>query len=228
MTRPCVVSFAPGSGGNFVGHICQHVIHGTKFVINNNGSCHAGKVVNWGHDSIVINNSIESVANEIKLIQTSAPDTDSVVVTHSRNIKELSAKFQRTVWISFSHNDIDTISSNFRGKNAHRVYEHSYNNIKDVNWPTYDQYLSGSVPPEIQTELHKRLYVDPYVDWTWIIPADFHAHKIFELPFSKVLTPEVSDVYNLCKFVDPNVDANRIQYVTQQWQDYCSKQKQYN
>lgn len=225
MFRPCVVSFAPGTGGNFVGHVCQYIIHGSTFKIADNGSCHSGNVVTWGVESVVINNTPEAVLNEINEIKNNLPETSSVVVTHSRNIDELSKQFIKTVWISFTLDDTEMLVHQYRLKNKYTVFEHNYNNIKDPSWPSYDKFVAGKVPDFIKQEVNNKIYVDPYIEWQWILPEHIKKSLIFELPYSKILDCDQNIIYNLCKFIDPEIDNQRLEYVIEQWNQYKNKQQ---
>lgn len=224
MTRSCVVSFAPGAGGNFIGHVCQYVLDQSPFEIHDNGSCHYGNIVNWGH-KITLNDSAQSIANEINEIQHSLPNTKKVVVTHCRNLRELSKYFNKLIWISFDHSDIKWLANVYQLKNNNSVYEHNYNNIKDLNWPSYSEFLLGQGSDAIKEEVVDRIYAETYKNWTWIVPADLINHSIYEIKFLKILEAEYNDVYNLCNFINPAVDKKIVDYVMEKWIFYKSKQQ---
>lgn len=225
MFRPCVVSFAPGTGGNFVGNVCQYIIHGSMFKIANNGSCHTGNIVNWGEKSVVINDTPEAILNEINEIKNNLPETDLVVVTHSRNINELSKQFQKTIWISFTPDDIQMLLKQYKLKNNYTIYEHNYNNIKDPLWPEYGKFVAGEVSDFVKEEVNNKIYVEPYVKWQWILPKNIKKNLIFELPYSKILECNHDIIYNLCRFIDPKIKNHQLEYVFDQWQEYKNKQQ---
>jgi hypothetical protein len=224
MTRSCVVSFAPGSGGNFIGHVCQYVLYQSPFEIQDNGSCHYGNIINWGEE-IPLNDSAQSISNEINEIQHNLPITKKIVVTHCRNLKELSKYFNKLIWISFDYGDVELLAKTYQLKNNNIVYEHSYNNIKDSAWPSYSEFLLGRAEDAIKKEVFDRIYVETYKNWTWIVPADLINHSIYEIKFFKLFKAEYNDVYNLCKFIDPAVDQKIVDYVMKKWIFYKSKQQ---
>jgi hypothetical protein len=221
MTTSCVVSFAPGSGGHFVGSICQYLLNGIKIVIQPTGSCH-GSVEFWGDPDMLLQHQGEAIAHEMMLIQKLKVDPTRVIVTHSRNLFSLREKFDKVVFINFYESDVDIISNKYQKKNFHQpISESSYNKIKDVSWPTYNDFLQGLAPDFIYAEINRRVTKQAYEEWVWIIPGLQKTNNIHKIEFSDIFVNDgLQWIYDLNEFLGAIMRSQQIEYIQESWYKY--------
>lgn len=220
MTKSCVVSFAPGSGGHFVGSVCQYILQGIDIMIEPNGSCH-GNVKLWGHPELLIQHSGEAISHEIVWIKKLQVDPDQVIVTHSRNLFSLKDKFDKVVYINFSESDIPAMSAKYENKNwKNTIPESNYIAVKDPSWPCYRDFLQGLAPSYVYDEIRKMLFTSVYQDWVWIVPVLEKAHSIHRIEFSDIFSNKDQWLVDLIAFLDESLDNNQLIHMKNSWEMY--------
>lgn len=220
----CVVSFAPGSSGHFVGSVCQYILHGTKFEIDQNGSCHHSHVKFWGGDQLILEPSAEGLIHEMATIKRLPVPNTRVAVTHARNLYMLSEIFSKVIYISFTEQDVSEMVNKFQRKNQlSHVSESNYNNIKGMDWPPYEIYLNGQAPDFVLDELNLATYKTSYEHWCWVMPALATQRNIHEIPFQNI-TKCCDWIPSLCEFLSKPLTDSQLEYCNHQWQLYSNKQ----
>lgn len=224
MTASCVVSFVPGSGGHFIGAVCQYMLHGKKIVIQPTGSCH-GSVKLWGHPELLLQHSGEAISHEMVSIKKLQVDPSQVIVTHSRNLFSLRDKFDKVIYINFSESDIAALANRYERKNLYQSFpEENYNSIKDTAWPSYQDFLQGLAPDFIYNEITQLVTKTLYQEWVWIIPALQKTNNIYKIEFINIVHNDPQWIVDLVKFLDATVELQQINYIKESWQRY----KNYN
>jgi hypothetical protein len=231
----CVVSFAPGTAGHFIGGICQYLLYSSEIKINADGSCH-NNGTHWCTEPLVIENSGKAMSHEIETIHTSLmPVPNRVTVTHSRNLFELSKLYDKTIYIEFNEQDVDIISKKFQKKaltdyreplspNRKPIGESDYNNIKDASWPEYNVYAIGGAAEYIYQEIEFITSVGMYHDWSWLMPALTVSKCIKKVEFSNIFGREPTWIYDLAEFLAYNTATRSISYVIESWEKYKALQ----
>jgi len=226
VTHSCVVSFAPGSGGHFVGSVCQYLLYNTEIKILPTGSAHSGTVKFWGHPDLVLENSGEAISHEIVLIKNKLQVSQGkVMVTHSRNLWNLSKKFNKTIYINFSESDIESIAKKYISKNpGQEICESNYNNIKDQSWPSFDDFLLGKAEPYVYDEVNYSITRSVYENWVWIAPAILRLHNIHTIQFSDIHNNDLRWLFDLIEFLEISTNTDHLEYLKEAWHTY----KNYN
>lgn len=217
MTISLAVSFAPGSAGHFVGAICQHLLTGDNLTISSDGSCHKNKLRFWGQHDLILESSVEGIAHEALTLKRKLQPSDSVTVTHARNLHVLSEIFDKVVYISFDEADVAEIVKKYRNKNQTLfISETNYQNIRAESWPSYQDYASGLAPEYIYDEINLVVNSSMYNDWIWILPALTKSKNIHEVRFSDIWSDDLVWMRALCKFLSADI----TNYATEKWQEY--------
>lgn len=225
MTPSCVVSFAPGTGGHFVGSVCQHMLHGVEIKIQPTGSCH-GNVMLWGHPELLLQHSGEAMCHEMVMIKKLPVVPGQTIVTHSRNLFSLKEKFDKVVYINFSESDVVKISNNYEHKNLHQaIPESNYNNIKDPMWPSYQDFLQGIAPGYVYDEVNQMVTSTVYQDWVWIIPALQKSNHIHKIEFVSIFDDHSQWIAKLTEFLEVDVSSTRLDHLDQSWKKYKELQQ---
>lgn len=220
-----MVSFAPGTGGHFLGSVCQYLLYGNKIKILPDGSCHSGNVKHWGQYSVVIENSNNAILNELVSIQTKlTPSPTQVMVTHSRNIWALKEKFDKVIYIDFVESDIEKIVKKFKNKTDKIINEINYNNIKDIMWPSYEDFLQGKASQSVYDEIAQYDYKSVYVNWFWVLPALHQIHNVHQIQFSSLFGNNDQWVFDLIKFLNITVKQQDLDHIDESWKKYKSLQ----
>jgi len=217
-----VVSFAPGTSGHFIGAVCQFLLHNTTIKILSNGSCHTGAVESWGHPELVIENSGEAISHEIVLIKNKLQVSyNKVMVTHSRNLHDLSKKFNKTIYINFAESDVESIAKKYQHKNSgQEISESNYINIKDQSWPDYHDFLLGKADPCVYDEVRSIIYKSVYENWVWITPALHSFHNIHTIQFSDIHSDDLKWLLDLIEFLEVPTDTDHLEYLKETWDTY--------
>lgn len=222
MTISCIISFAPGTGGHFVGAVCQHLLYGNKIKISSNGSCHDNNLEFLGHPDLVIENSGEAISHEIVTVRKKlAVSYSKVILTHSRNIWVLSEKINKVIYINFSESDVDLIAKKYANKNPSLdLGKDNYNNIKDPTWPSYEDFKNGKAESYVYNEVANLTSKGMYNDWVWIVPALQKYHNIYKIEFSDIFGQSNQWITKLINFLDVLPDPNCLSYVEESWKLY--------
>jgi hypothetical protein len=221
MTKSCVVSFAPGSGGHFIGSVCQYILHGIEIIIQPTGSCH-GSVKSWGHPELLLQHSGEAISHEMVLIKKLHVDPTQIIVTHSRNLFSLKEKFDKVVYINFSESDLDAMSNKYKSKNLYQeIPEPNYNSIKDPSWPSYQDFLQGLAPDFVYNEINQLVTKTVYQEWVWIIPVLQKFNNIYKIEFSDIFNNDTPQwIFNLIDFLGVAIESEQLAHIKESWQKY--------
>jgi hypothetical protein len=219
MITSLAVSFAPGSAGHFVGAMCQHLINGDKLIVSPDGSCHENRVKFWGATELILETSSEGLVHEIVTLKRKLQPSESVTVTHARNLHTLSEIFDKVIYISFTETDVSEIVKKYRKKNQNSlISEANYLNIRAESWPLYQDYVLGQAPAYIYDEINMMSKSSMYNNWVWVIPALTKSKSIHEIQFSDIWSDDSSWLLNLCEFLSVDITT----YAVEKWQEYQS------
>jgi hypothetical protein len=221
--KSSTVSFAPGTGGFFLGSISQYLLHGSPIIINPDGSCHNDQVLFWGKDRLILENTAEGLMHEMAEIKKHLPvQNTKVVVTHARNLHLLTERFDKTIYINFDEDDVPSIQKKFAHKSDDKQ-EFNYNNIKDESWPDYETFRSGKAPSYVYDEMNKHTS-RMHANWCWIIPALQKEKNLLKIEYRSLYGDDPSWLSTLSRFLEVSTDGERFSHAIEKWSLYKNSQ----
>lgn len=161
----CVVAYAGGTGGNFVGQVIRYMHDSTPITILSSGSSHANAVQHYNNPGITL--STEEIMSH--------PAYDcAIAIGHFDDIRLLTSLFTKVVYIDFNKNDVDVLEkmyTNLRDKADLDISSiNFYKYAAGDSWPSYNEYNCNKdnyqwITDEIYNISHN-------MEWEWCIDKD--------------------------------------------------------
>lgn len=130
-------------------------------------------------DGRILDKSKESYQQELKVINA-MPEFE-ISIGHYRYVKDLVSIGKKVIYITFDQNDKQTIYSRLDKKvSILNVTEYHYNTIRGVDWPSYDEFKNGNIPPEMLDAK------DWLSDWFYALPET--KSNICEIKFKEIIS----------------------------------------
>jgi hypothetical protein len=159
-----VICFPGGTGGNFIGALCSHLMFNTPMDIDAVGSAHSFTNCIRYLDDHLLDHSIESYSQELTFINKMKEF--NLALAHFRNLAALSKKNKKIIYITFKEENIPILLKRLNSKIDNTVIPKKYALMAGADWPSYEDYLSGVEIPELK-ELRNQFIND----WYYIMPA---------------------------------------------------------
>ena len=216
----CVISFASGSGGHFIGNVVNWLLTQTDFNFSDVGSSHTSHVPYIDFQKMYRNN-LGTVESTVNIIQQQYQT--SVHVVHWQDLDELGKHFDKVIWIKFDCDDIPTIAQRKITKTPSKILDaYEYNEIKVENKPSYESYLLGLVPSHVQQaiDIARCSWYDLWLDFS---PTSI-SNNFFCVHFKEIVGENNTWIKNLAKFINQHATDDEIDFITSKWNQYQSLQ----
>ena len=177
-----VICFPGGAGGHFIASICSALLNDDSYGVLNNGSMHA--FPNKDRSARPLDTSLDSLIQEYQYLNNL---TDfEIMIGHFRNLVLLQQLGKKIIYIEFNAHNKEEINRRKNRKVSNRkINKEVYNMLSGDSWPTWEDYRSGVIVPELDSNIAGINGNNDLDDWYYIIPSN--CDNLCKISFDEIL-----------------------------------------
>jgi hypothetical protein len=182
-----VICFAAGTGGHFIASICYTLLYNQTIPLSDDGSMHEiiPAIGDKYLSGIILDTTLSSYIQELHAIEN-MPEFD-ITTGHFRNLVALQKLGKRIIYIEFTADDRTEIKRRLHQKKTNAQLEKiTYDLLAGESWPSWDEYQSGAVVPELEPNIIGLSGKDDLLDWYYITPVN--QKNLCKITFTEILT----------------------------------------